>query len=89
LTKENGEAPTYIAMVRHNISTIASALANSPARRPCPEACNSLHEGDHRRRDWRRNGGRYRRAVAAACERQFYDLWKQLLIELLTDTVSC
>jgi zinc/manganese transport system substrate-binding protein len=28
LTKENGEAPTYIAMVRHNISTIASALAN-------------------------------------------------------------
>jgi zinc/manganese transport system substrate-binding protein len=28
LTKENGEASTYIAMVRHNISTIASALAN-------------------------------------------------------------
>jgi len=28
LTNEKGEAPTYIAMVRHNISTIASALAN-------------------------------------------------------------
>jgi zinc/manganese transport system substrate-binding protein len=28
LTKENGEAPTYIAMVRNNISTIANALAN-------------------------------------------------------------
>jgi zinc/manganese transport system substrate-binding protein len=28
LTKEDGEAPTYIAMVRHNITTIASALVN-------------------------------------------------------------
>jgi zinc/manganese transport system substrate-binding protein len=28
LTNEKGEAPTYIAMVRHNISTIAGALAN-------------------------------------------------------------
>ncbi len=28
LTNEKGEAPTYIAMVRHNISTITSALAN-------------------------------------------------------------
>ena len=28
LTNEKGKAPTYIAMVRHNISTIASALAN-------------------------------------------------------------
>jgi zinc/manganese transport system substrate-binding protein len=28
LTNEKGEAPIYIAMVRHNISTIASALAN-------------------------------------------------------------
>ena len=28
LTKENGEAPSYIEMVRHNIRTIASALAN-------------------------------------------------------------
>jgi zinc/manganese transport system substrate-binding protein len=28
LTSEKGEAPTYIAMVRHNITTIASALAN-------------------------------------------------------------
>jgi zinc/manganese transport system substrate-binding protein len=28
LGKENGEALTYIEMVRHNISTIASALAN-------------------------------------------------------------
>jgi ABC-type Zn uptake system ZnuABC Zn-binding protein ZnuA len=31
LTKENGEAPSYIEMVRHNISTIVSALANRPA----------------------------------------------------------
>jgi zinc/manganese transport system substrate-binding protein len=28
LTNEKGEAPTYIAMVQHNISIIASALAN-------------------------------------------------------------
>jgi zinc/manganese transport system substrate-binding protein len=28
LTEENGEAPSYIEMVRHNIRTIASALAN-------------------------------------------------------------
>jgi zinc/manganese transport system substrate-binding protein len=28
LTKENGEAPSYIDMVRHNVKTIASALAN-------------------------------------------------------------
>jgi zinc/manganese transport system substrate-binding protein len=28
LTNESGEAPTYIAMVRHNISAIASALVN-------------------------------------------------------------
>jgi hypothetical protein len=28
LTKENAEAPSYIEMVRHNIRTIASALAN-------------------------------------------------------------
>jgi len=28
LTNEKGEAPTYIAMVRHNVGTIASALAN-------------------------------------------------------------
>jgi zinc/manganese transport system substrate-binding protein len=28
LTMEDGEAPTYIAMVRHNITTIASALVN-------------------------------------------------------------
>ena len=28
LTKENGEAPTYIEMIRHDISTIVSALAN-------------------------------------------------------------
>jgi zinc/manganese transport system substrate-binding protein len=28
LTKENGEAPSYIEMVRHNIRTIAGALAN-------------------------------------------------------------
>ena len=25
LTKENGEAPSYIEMVRHNVSTIVSA----------------------------------------------------------------
>jgi len=28
LTEENGEAPSYIAMVRHNVRTIARALAN-------------------------------------------------------------
>jgi zinc/manganese transport system substrate-binding protein len=28
LTKEDGEAPTYIAMVRHNITTITRALVN-------------------------------------------------------------
>ena len=28
LTEENGEAPTYIDMVRHNIRTLTSALAN-------------------------------------------------------------
>lgn len=28
LTNEKGEAPTYIAMLQHNISIIASALAN-------------------------------------------------------------
>jgi zinc/manganese transport system substrate-binding protein len=28
LTGEDGEAPSYIEMVRHNIRTIASALAN-------------------------------------------------------------
>lgn len=28
LTAENGDAPTYIAMVRHNIKALASALAN-------------------------------------------------------------
>lgn len=28
LTKEDGEAPTYIAMVRHNITTIVRALVN-------------------------------------------------------------
>ena len=28
LTKENGAAPSYIEMVRHNVRTIASALAN-------------------------------------------------------------
>jgi zinc/manganese transport system substrate-binding protein len=27
LTEENGEAPSYIEMVRHNIRTIAGALA--------------------------------------------------------------
>jgi len=28
LTNENGEAPSYIEMIRHNVRTIASALAN-------------------------------------------------------------
>jgi zinc/manganese transport system substrate-binding protein len=28
LTEENGEAPTYIDMVRHNIKALTSALAN-------------------------------------------------------------
>jgi zinc/manganese transport system substrate-binding protein len=28
LTKENGEAPNYIEMIRHNVRTITSALAN-------------------------------------------------------------
>jgi zinc/manganese transport system substrate-binding protein len=28
LTDEKGEAPTYTAMVRHNISAIAGTLAN-------------------------------------------------------------
>ena len=28
LTKKSGEAPSYIEMVRHNIRTIAGALAN-------------------------------------------------------------
>jgi zinc/manganese transport system substrate-binding protein len=28
LTDEKGEAPTYILMVRHNLSAIARALAN-------------------------------------------------------------
>jgi zinc/manganese transport system substrate-binding protein len=31
LTGENGAAPSYLAMVRHNIRTIVRALANSPA----------------------------------------------------------
>jgi len=28
LTGENGAAPTYIAMMRHNIKTLTDALAN-------------------------------------------------------------
>jgi zinc/manganese transport system substrate-binding protein len=28
LTAENGDAPTYIDMVRHNIKALTSALAN-------------------------------------------------------------
>jgi hypothetical protein len=39
---------------------------------------------DYRRRDGRRNGGRCRRAIAAACECQSCHLWKQLLFELPT-----
>jgi zinc/manganese transport system substrate-binding protein len=34
LTKENGEAPGHIEMVRHNIRTIAGALANQRACLP-------------------------------------------------------
>jgi hypothetical protein len=43
---------------------------------------------DHRRRDWRRNGGHCRRAIAAACKCQSRHLWKQLLFELPTGMVS-
>ena len=44
LSKENGEAPSYIEMVKHNIRTIAGALAN---QRACPAARSSANAPKH------------------------------------------
>ena len=43
LTGENGVAPSYIEMVRHNVRTIARALANNPLVRPHNPALTVEH----------------------------------------------